>query len=244
MCMVQSLVYSVLVGSYPCAGLGRTPTSSSLEALGLGTFATPATCTSRTLSLFTSSMATPITSSRMPADVPGRSPPTQPTLAVAPKASDTVVVGPGSIVELMQEEKFVDFGQFPPARTPFGKGHATTMLSNPEGCVVLLQAADNLQTRNLIHDLATWMQCFAIIYAAVLTTKHPNRAQFLHMYATMISLLSKKSSGRRGWPMLKHLDVRQRIQGSQTGPRSIAASMPPSSREPHRAQTAFVLTEL
>ena len=56
---------------------------------------------------------------------------------------------------------------------------------------MLLQAADYVQSKKHIPDLATWTQCFAI-YSAVLVTKYPERAQTLFMYSAIIARLSKQ----------------------------------------------------
>jgi hypothetical protein len=77
--------------------------------------------------------------------------------------------------------KVTDLAELPPARG-FGKTPAP---------IVLLQAVDYVHSKKHIPDLATWMQCFAI-YSAVLLTKHPERAQSLLMYAAIIACLSKK----------------------------------------------------
>ena len=89
----------------------------------------------------------------------------------SPKASDTIVMAPGvpalrrSMVELIKAGKFVDLGELPPAK---GFGKTTSALSSDtEGRIVLLQAAEYIQSKKHIPDLVTWMQCFAI-YAAVL----------------------------------------------------------------------------
>ena len=63
--------------------------------------------------------------------------------------------------------------------------------SDVKGKIVLLQAADYVHSKKHIPDLATWIQCFAI-YSAVLLTKYPERAQSLLMYSASISQLSKK----------------------------------------------------
>ena len=112
-----------------------------------------------------------------------------------PKASDTIVVAPGvpvlkrSLVELITGGKFVDLGELPPAKV-FGKT-PSTLTSDMEGKIVLMQAAEYVQSKKHIPDLATWMRCFAI-YAAVLLTKYPDRAQSLLMYSAIIARPNKK----------------------------------------------------
>jgi len=106
------------------------------------------------------------------------------------KASDTVVVAPGilalkqSLVDLILADKYIDLGELPPAKG-FSKPLAP-LSSGLGGQVVLLQAADLAQAKRLVPDLATWVQCYAI-YTAVLLTKFPNWAQSLLMYSVVIA---------------------------------------------------------
>ena len=93
----------------------------------------------------------------------------------SPKASDTIV----------------DLGELPPAKG-FGKT-PSTLTSDMEGKIVLMQEAEYVQSKKHIPDLAIWMQCFTI-YAAVLLTKHADRAQSLLIYSAIIARLSKKPS--------------------------------------------------
>ena len=83
----------------------------------------------------------------------------------------------------------MDLGEFPPAKE-FGKS-PSALSSDVEGKIVLLQAADYVQSKKHIPDLATWAQCSAI-YSAVLVTKYPERAQMLFMYSAIIARLSKR----------------------------------------------------
>jgi hypothetical protein len=69
-----------------------------------------------------------------------------------------------SLVEQILEGKFVDLGEFPPAKG-FSKTPAA-LSSDMEGKIVLLQAADYVRSKRHIPDLATWVQCFAM-YSAV-----------------------------------------------------------------------------
>lgn len=124
------------------------------------------------------------------------------TLAgVSPIVADTVVVAPGvpalkrSLVEQVLDGKFVDLAELPPAKC-FSK--PLTALSSdvePEGKIMLLQAADYVHSKKYTTDLATWIQCFAI-YSAVLLTRHSERAQSLLMYSATIAPLSKEFQ----WP--------------------------------------------
>ena len=133
-----------------------------------------------------------------------------------PKASDTIVVAPGvpalkrSLVEVILAGKFVDLGELPPAKG-FGRTQAA-LSSDMEGKIVLLQAADYVQSKKQIPDLATWIQCFAI-YSAVLLTKYPGRAQSLFLYSATISRLSKKFR----WPSWIIYDQQFRQEAADTG---------------------------
>ena len=132
------------------------------------------------------------------------------------KASDTIVVAPGvpalkrSLVELILAGIFVDLGEFPPAKG-FGKS-PSALSSDLEGEIVLLQAADYVQSKKHIPDLATWTQCFAI-YSAVLVTKYPERAQTLFVYSAIIARLSKQFR----WPSFIIYDQYFRQEAADTG---------------------------
>ena len=106
--------------------------------------------------------------------------------------------------------KYVDLGELPPAKV-FGKT-PSTLTSDMEGKIVLMQAAEYMQSKKHIPDLATWMRCFAI-YAAVLLTKYPDRAQSLLMYSAIIARLSKKFR----WPSWIIYDQYFRQEAADTG---------------------------
>ena len=74
---------------------------------------------------------------------------------------------------------------------------------------MLLQAADYVQSKKHIPDLATWAQCFAI-YSAVLVTKYPERAQTLFMYSAIIARLIR-------WPSWIIYDKYFRQEATDTG---------------------------
>ena len=65
------------------------------------------------------------------------------------------------------------------------------------GQIVVVQAAELMQARKIIPDLATWVQCFSI-YAATLSPKHPARMPELMAYQTIVA----KASQRYRWPSL------------------------------------------
>ena len=59
--------------------------------------------------------------------------------------------------------------------------------------IIVVQAADLLQTWKLIPDLATWFQCFAI-YVAMQATVFPGIIPELMAYQTTIAKASMKPS--------------------------------------------------
>ena len=86
--------------------------------------------------------------------------------------------------------EYVDFNDLPSAK---GKGRP---LSQPmEGQVVVVQAADLVQSRRLIPDIATWIQCFGL-YAAVVLRQKPDRLTELLAYQATIA----KASQKYKWP--------------------------------------------
>ena len=84
----------------------------------------------------------------------------------------------------------VDFAELPPAK---GKGRA--MPQSLEGQVIVVQAADLLQARKIIPDLATWLQCFSL-YITTVATKFPERIPELMSYQMTIA----KASQKYHWP--------------------------------------------
>ena len=84
-----------------------------------------------------------------------------PTQRLVPTGGGLCVLSK-KLLEKIQAEEYVDFNELPPA-----KGKGRSMAKAWEGQVVVVQAADLVQTRNIIPDLATWIQC-AALYVAVL----------------------------------------------------------------------------
>ena len=74
---------------------------------------------------------------------------------------------PKKLIVRMLANEYIDFSELPPA-----KGKGRPMPQSLEGQVIVAQAAELLQARKIIPDLATWMQCFSI-YAAALCAKYP-----------------------------------------------------------------------
>ena len=83
---------------------------------------------------------------------------------------------PKKLVAKILANEYIDFTKLPPARP------APQAL---EGQVVVVQAADLLQSRKMILDLGTWIQGF-LLYTATLATKFPSRVPELMAYQTII----------------------------------------------------------
>lgn len=64
-----------------------------------------------------------------------------------------------------------------------------------EGQIVVVQAAELMQSRKMIPDLATWVQCFSV-FCTVVIAKSPSRLAELMAYQTTIA----KASQRYRWP--------------------------------------------
>ena len=85
-------------------------------------------------------------------------------------------------------------------------------VSASDGQIVLLQATDLAQSKKLIPDAATWVQCFSL-YAAVLIAKSPERAPSLLSYMATICKFSK----RYKWPSYIIYDEQFRQEAAETG---------------------------
>ncbi len=93
---------------------------------------------------------------------------------------------PKKVVERILSNQYVEFAELPPA-----KGKSRQLTQSLEGQVLVVQAADLLQTRKVIPDLATWSQCFAL-YVAVLAPHQPGRIADFMAYQAMIAKTSMK----------------------------------------------------
>jgi hypothetical protein len=106
----------------------------------------------------------------------------------------TVGVGlpalPKKLVAKILANQYVDFAELPPA-----KGKSRPLPQGLEGQVIVVQAADLVQSRKIIPDLATWLQYFAL-YVAVLEKDSPQKVQELMAYQTAIA----KASQKYKWP--------------------------------------------
>ena len=76
----------------------------------------------------------------------------------------------------------------------------------------LLQAAEYFQAKRLIPDIATWIQCYAL-YMAVVMTKRPERASSMLMYMSSIANLSNKYK----WPSWLVYDNSYRQEAAEQG---------------------------
>ena len=86
--------------------------------------------------------------------------------------------------------QYIDFNELPPAK---GKGRSVSQAF--EGQVIVVQAADLMQNRKTIPDLATWAQCFGLLTAVI--AKHtPGRVPELMAYLSIIT----KASQKYKWP--------------------------------------------
>ncbi len=103
-----------------------------------------------------------------------------------------VVVAPGLpsldklLVETILSDQFVDLAEIPPAK---GSAPVTNKILDGHSLYVVRP------TKRLIPDLPTWLQCFSV-YSAVLISKYPERATSLLLYQKNIAYLSQ----RNRWP--------------------------------------------
>ena len=97
---------------------------------------------------------------------------------------------PRKAAEKIWAGEYIDFSDIPPAR-----GKAKSLPSTMEGHKIVVQAADLAQSRKLIPDMGTWIQCFAL-YTAVVMVKEPGWATDLLAYMSTIA----KASLKYKWP--------------------------------------------
>ena len=123
---------------------------------------------------------------------------------------------PIKMVERIRANEFVDLAELPPAR---GKGK---LLAQPgEGQIVIVQAADLMQSKRTIPDFATWSQCFGL-YVAVLAAAHPGRLADLMGYQSLIARASKKFR----WPSRVIYDFEFSSRGSRQPRPAVGKSRP------------------
>ena len=97
---------------------------------------------------------------------------------------------PRKLVEKIQANEYIDFNDLPPA-----KGRSRVLSQMLEGQVILVQSADLVQSRKMIPDLATWLQCYSL-YVVVVAGKQPERIPELMAYQSLIA----RASTRYKWP--------------------------------------------
>ena len=98
----------------------------------------------------------------------------------------------------------MDFTELPPA-----KGRTKAFNSGLYGQIV---RAEYLQAKGLISDLGTWIQCFSL-YAAVVLSKFLERRTSLLLYQSTIAKLSQKFN----WPSWVIYDTLHRQETADTG---------------------------
>ena len=146
-----------------------------------------------------------------------------------PKANPLVPTGPGlpallkKLVARIWANEYVDFSEFPPA-----KGKVRALSHSLEGQVILVQAEDLLQSKRLIPDLPTWVQCFAI-YATVLTKKQPARFADLMAYASTIATPARSTNGLPGWSMTRIFARKRPVTQPSCGQILLLAFIPNAS---------------
>lgn len=97
---------------------------------------------------------------------------------------------PKKLTDKILANEYIDFNDLPPA-----KGRSKVLPQMLEGQVILIQSADLIQSRKMIPDLATWLQCYAL-YVAVVAAKQPERIPELMAYQSQIA----RASSRYKWP--------------------------------------------
>jgi len=90
----------------------------------------------------------------------------------------------------MRAYEYVNFTELPPAK---GKSKPLSQAFN--GQLLVVQAADLMQSRRTIPDFGTWAQCFAL-YVAILAPVQPDRVPDLMAYQALIA----KASVKFRWP--------------------------------------------
>jgi len=109
-----------------------------------------------------------------------------------------VPVGPGlaaipkRIVDRIKTNDYVDLLDLLPAR-----GKVKPLVQDIEGQILVVQASDLSQSRELIFDLPTWLQCFSLYAAAVLKFQQDHAAKLM-AYRAQLQRPVKGTSGRHG----------------------------------------------
>ena len=114
---------------------------------------------------------------------------------------------PESAVDRIRSYEYVDFTEMPPA-----KGKMRAIPQSVEGQIIVVQAEDLMQSKKLIPDLPTWLQCFAL-YVTVAANHQPERIPDLMAYMNSIAKASKIYK----WPawVVYDQNFRQEVAGSR-----------------------------
>lgn len=94
------------------------------------------------------------------------------------------------LVEQIQAGQYIEFCKLPPA-----KGCSRPLSGQEDGHILVVRAEDLSGTRNMMPDLATWLQYFALYMAAV-TSKEMDHTNNLLAYMVTIA----KASTKYSWP--------------------------------------------
>ena len=136
------------------------------------------------------------------------------SMAVPSSSGKLIIVAEGIpalkkwIVDSIVAGECIDFCKLLPA-----KGRSSRMpRSVLEGQVILMQTSDYIQSKKLIPDLPTWLQCYAI-YMAVVVHHHPERATSMLNYMATIAKLSLKFK----WPSWIIYDQTFRQEAAESG---------------------------
>ena len=114
---------------------------------------------------------------------------------------------PKKTVDRIRSYEYVDFTELPPA-----KGKMRAIPQSVEGQIIVVQAEDLMQSKKLIPDLPTWLQCFAL-YVTVAAKHQPERIPDLMAYMNSIAKASKIYK----WPawVVYDQNFRQEVAGSR-----------------------------
>ena len=138
---------------------------------------------------------------------------------------------PKKLVSKILANEYIDFTELPPA-----KGKARNVPQSLEGQVLVVQAADLMQVRKRIPDLAIWVQCFAL-YATTLLTYQPNRMSEMMAYQSIIA----RASAKYKWPSWVVYDQNIR-QEAMNNPSQSWARLQPSPKRSLLKQFASNIT--
>lgn len=93
---------------------------------------------------------------------------------------------PKRLFDKIGGNEYIDFGDLPPAR-----GKPKSLPQHLDGQLLLVQLHDVEDSKRMIADFPTWVQCFTI-YAAALCVQQPQRFTQLLAYQSQIATYAKK----------------------------------------------------